>query len=117
MSCQKAFPKICGYYLPASITALGASTSFWSFRPKFFIKIGKDIFFPFVYCTIFRQYTTIYQYSDMMIYTQVTSWQHVPTVNDHLQANREHFKFLLYLKNVLYWPEDGPLRSKHVATI
>ena len=25
------------------------------------------------------------------IYTQVTSWQHVSTVNGHLQANREHF--------------------------
>jgi len=24
---------------------------------------------------------------------------------------------LLYLKNVLYWPEDDSLRSKHVAVV
>jgi len=26
------------------------------------------------------------------MYNQVTLWQHVSTVNGHLQANREHFK-------------------------
>jgi len=26
-----------------------------------------------------------------------------------------YFNFYFYLKNVLYWPEDDRLRSKHVA--
>ena len=43
----------------------------------------------FVYCTMYRQYTTVYQYND--IYTQVALRLHVSTINGHLQANEEHF--------------------------
>ena len=36
----------------------------------------------------------------------------------HLQANEEHYYCtVLYLNNVLHWPEDDRLRSKHVAVM
>jgi len=52
-------------------------------------------------------------------------WLHVSTVNGHHQDNKEYsvegtekYTNVLYLKqNVLYWPDDDRLRSKHVATM
>ena len=40
------------------------------------------------YIPSIRNYISVQWY---YIYTQVTLWQHVSTVNGHLQANREHF--------------------------
>jgi len=102
---------------------------------------------------LLNHYISVHWY---YIYTQVRLWQHVSTVNVHLQANRDHFnplnaelnpichllallgahhifhvsglrfklqwsehsmRSLLYLINVLHYPEDDRLRSKHVATM
>jgi len=38
MSCQSAFPKICGYSLPASIITLGTSNSLWSLHVESYSK-------------------------------------------------------------------------------
>jgi hypothetical protein len=55
---------------------------------------------------------------------QVTLWLHVSTVNGHRQADKEHLvkvekgrDYLYRKENILYWPGDDRLLSKHVATI
>ena len=49
------------------------------------VTVGK-----FVYCIIFRQYTTIYQYSDIIYTVRSHYGNMLRPYNGHLQANREH---------------------------
>jgi len=66
------------------------------------------IFYNVFYTISTQQYISTVVYN---IYNEFTLLLHVSTVNGHLQANKECFK------DVLYWPEDDRLRSKHVAVM
>jgi hypothetical protein len=56
--------------------------------------------------------------SAQLVYVISLMQQHVLTSKGHLQASGiKYIKVNLYNCNYVHWPEDDPLRLKHVAAL